>query len=131
LIGKKIESLFTGNSDKKNKFRIEEKARTSTNFWVNEDLVRFAADNIYANHDDAAAVAEYYIFNSIDIANEISKAMNSNNQIERLLLFREIRELSSSLGKLGYIENFEDITPKKRELANEEHIAASRKSWNK
>lgn len=132
MIQEKIESLFPSKSDKKkNRFRIAEKDRTSKNCWVDKDLNIFASQNIYVAYSDPAAVAEYYIFNSVEVASEIEKAMNSNNEIERLLLFREIRDLSASLGKIGFIENFEDLLSKKQLMKNEEDIEASRKSWYK
>ena len=132
MIREKIESLFPSKSDKKkNKFRIAEKDRTSQNCWVDEALYTFAFQNIYVAYSNPGPVAEYYIFNSVEVANEIEKAMNTNNEIERLLLFREIRELSASLGKIGFIENFEDLLSKKQLMKNEEDIQASRKSWYK
>lgn len=117
---KKVETLFSKNTEKTNNYRIEEKNRKHDNCWVNEELVMFAVNNsIYSIYEDSKAVAEYYIFNSIEIGDLISKASDTNNEIERLLLIREIRDLSSSLGLPGKNLEFENIFLKKEEFKKE------------
>lgn len=117
---KKVETLFSKNTEKTNNYRIKEKDRKYDNCWVDEKMVMFAVNNsIYSIYEDSKAVAEYYIFNSIEIGDLISKASDTNNEIERLLLIREIRDLSSSLGLPSKNLEFENIFLKKEELKKE------------
>lgn len=127
---KKIETLFTKSTEKVNNYRLKEKDRKSNNCWVDNELVGFAVNNnIYSiYYSDSSNVAEYYIFNSVEVGDLISKALNTNNEIERLLLIREIRDLSCSLGIPGKNHEFENILLKKEELRKEEYYEAMRRA---
>lgn len=130
---KKIETLFTKSTEKANKYRLKEKDRKSNNCWVDNELVGFAVNNnIYSIYSDSSIVAEYYIFNSVEVGDLISKALNTNNEIEQLLLIREIRDLSSSLGVPGKKSWIWKYFIKKRRTRKEEGYEAMRRArWVK
>jgi len=79
----------------KHKYQLEEKARTVDNIWVNEELVRFASEEIFKGYSNPFLLAETCLFYSFELSEKIVNIKKENQPIERLILIQEARDCAS------------------------------------